>query len=86
MNCLDEITKLRCIVAKNCYPNWLFNNCLRKFENNTKLDSQDKEVDDCTHTYLACHILENHRVNLNPNCLPYQSKEFMFEFLLITPP
>ena len=23
------------------------------------------------HTYLACRILENHLVNLHPNCLPY---------------
>ena len=42
----DEITKLGCIFAKNCYPNWFFDKCLKKFENNTKLDSQDKEVDD----------------------------------------
>ena len=42
----DEITKLRCIFAKNCYPNWFFNKCLKKFENNTKPDSHDKEVDD----------------------------------------
>ena len=31
---------------KICYPNWFFNKCLRKFLNNTKRDSQDKEVDD----------------------------------------
>ena len=42
----DEITKLRCIFAKNCYPNWFFNKCLKKFENDTKPDSLDKEVDD----------------------------------------
>ena len=42
----DEITKLRCIFAKNCYPNWFFNKCLKKFENDTKPDSHDKEVDD----------------------------------------
>ena len=42
----NEITKLRCIFAKNCYPNWFFNKCLKKFQNNTKPDSQDKEVDD----------------------------------------
>ena len=42
----DEITKLRCIFAKNCYPNWFFNKCLKKFENDTKTDSHDKEVDD----------------------------------------
>ena len=42
----DEITKLRCIFTKNCYPNWFFNKCSKKFENNTKPDPQDKEVDD----------------------------------------
>ena len=42
----DEISKLRCIFAKNCYPNWFFNKCLKKFEDNTKPDSHDKEVDD----------------------------------------
>ena len=42
----DEITKLRCIFAKNCYPNWFFNKFLKKIENNSKLDSHDKEVDD----------------------------------------
>ena len=42
----NEITKLRCIFAKNCYPNCFFNKCLKKFENTTKPDSQDKEVDD----------------------------------------
>ena len=40
----DEITKLRCIFAKNSYPNWIFLKCLRKFEYNTKPDTQDKEV------------------------------------------
>ena len=42
----DEITKLRCIFAKNCYPNCFFNKCLKNFENNIKPDSHDKEVDD----------------------------------------
>ena len=42
----EEITKLRCIFAKNGYPNWFFNKCLKKFENHTKLDSRDIEVDD----------------------------------------
>ena len=32
----DEITKLRCIFAKNCYPNWFFNKCLKNFENNNQ--------------------------------------------------
>ena len=31
---------------KKNYPNWFFNKCLKKIENDTKLDSQDKEVDD----------------------------------------
>ena len=34
------------------------------------------------YTYLACRILENHHVNLHPNCLPY--KDLMFKSLLIT--
>ena len=42
----DEITKLRCIFAKNSNPNWFFNECLKIFENNIKPDSHDKEVDD----------------------------------------
>ena len=42
----DEIIKLRCIFGKNCGSRWFFNKCLRKFENNTKPESQDKDVDD----------------------------------------
>ena len=41
----NQITKLRCIFAKNCYPNWFFDECLRKFENSTKSDTQDKKDD-----------------------------------------
>ena len=32
--------------AKNGSPNWFLNKCLRKFENCTKPESQNKEVDD----------------------------------------
>ena len=67
----DEITKLRCIFAKKCYPNWFFNKCLKKFEK--KIPKQNHKIKKLMimRTYLACRILENHLVNLHPNCLPY---------------
>ena len=39
----EEITKLRCIFAKNCYPNCFFNKCLRKFEN-TVIPNQTHKI------------------------------------------